>query len=207
MQFSLRDDAVSGKPDLQITMVVNFLPRFWSDSQMLLKAVSNLENWGAPAHPINLRKGLICHKTVKGRKRKMMNAANFSIAPASFTEVLNCFILLPFFSFFFFFCDELKCKCYFDLLVERGCQSICSVGTVVVPVTGPELLLYQGVQFVLIWMHDVCVLHCSPAPGAEFWHPCHQKFKTPKEISTFFGKIWTFKHFLILFYFFKKWKG
>lgn len=128
MQFSLRDDAVSGKPDLQITrniflvisfrnMVVSFLPRFWSDSQMLLKAVSNLENWGAPAHPINLRKGLICHKTVKGRKRKMMNEANFSIAPASFTEVLNCFILFLFFFFFY----ELKCKCYFDLLVERGC--------------------------------------------------------------------------------------
>lgn len=61
---------------------------------MLLKAASDLRNWGAPAHPISLRKGLICWRSVKGRKRKTVNGAD---GTCLLLEVLNCLILLLFF--------------------------------------------------------------------------------------------------------------
>lgn len=61
---------------------------------MLLKAASNLEDWGTPPHPISLRKGLIYRRSVKGRKRKTVNGAD---GTCLLLEVLNCFSFLLFF--------------------------------------------------------------------------------------------------------------
>lgn len=170
-------------------------------------AESSWKNWGALTQPISLGRGLIHHKTLKGRKGKWwMELISQQPLPPS----LKCFLLR-----LSFFLGWIKLLCSFDLLVQGGWQGPACGGTS--PwgwgwAAAPFFLhlnfgspavpwwcsCYFGEsQFVCIWMCPGLQL-CTRAWAWTSWH-----WKSKTEINTFFGLVLTFKSLLVLLCFLK----